>query len=282
MRRALEKGHNLFDVLQCACLNPVVHYNLPVGLLREGDPADFIVVDNPTSMNVLETWINGERVTSEKTCILEPKTHSLLNNFNATTRHPSEFSVNAQGKMLRVIEAIEGQLVTGSKIVDATVVDGLAVADPEKDLLKITVVNRYTDEPPSVAFIRNFGLKTGAIASTVAHDSHNIIAVGADDESICKAVNLLVECSGGLSVADVNGEMVLSLPIAGLMSDKSCEEVGELYSKIDSRVKQMGCRLRAPYMTLSFMALLVIPSIKLSDKGLFDGEKFAFTDMWAD
>jgi adenine deaminase len=148
--------------------------------------------------------------------------------------------------------------------------------------LKIAVVNRYQHEPPAVAFIKNFCLKSGAIASTVAHDSHNIIAVGADDDSICRAVNLLIKNSGGLSVVDGETEMVLPLPIAGLMSDKSCEEVGEAYSRIDWKVKQMGCTLRAPFMTLSFMALLVIPNLKLSDKGLFDGGKFEFTGLWGD
>jgi adenine deaminase len=282
VRRALGKGHNLFDVLQCACINPVLHYNLQVGLLRPGDPADFIVIDDPHQVHVLETWINGECVAKNGTCVLEKKTHPLLNNFNTAPTRPSDFAVMARGKKLRVIEAIDGQLVTSETCMTATVKDGLAIADPSRDLLKIAVVNRYRHEPPAVAFIKNFCLKSGAIASTVAHDSHNIIAVGTDDDSISRAVNLLIQNSGGLSVVDGSDEMVLPLPIAGLMSANSCEEVGEAYSRIDWKVKQLGCPLRAPYMTLSFMALLVIPNIKLSDKGLFDGSKFSFTGMWVD
>ena len=282
VKRALEKGHDLFNVLRCACVNPVNHYGMNVGLLRIGDPADFIVIDNLKDINVLETYINGALVASSGKCILEQKPHPVINNFNVSDKSPADFQLPVTGNSMRVIEAIEGQLITRPLLFPVKNVLGFAVADVKNDLLKITVVNRYRDEKPSVAFIKNFNLKSGAIASTVAHDSHNIIAVGVDDESICKAVNLLIKNKGGLSVVNNNDEIVLPLPIAGLISDLSCDEVGELYSVIDKKVKSMGCNLRAPYMTLSFMALLVIPSLKLSDKGLFSGEKFEFTDVMFD
>ncbi|MBL0342320.1 MAG: adenine deaminase [Bacteroidetes bacterium] len=282
VKRALSKGHDLFDVLRCACVNPVHHYSMDVGLLRVGDPAEFIVINNTNDFNVLETYINGERVTSNGKCILDQKQHPKINNFNCIEKTANDFQIRATGKTMNVIEAIDGQLITKPLKFPVNEINGFAAADVKNDLLKITVVNRYRDEKPAVAFIKNFNLKSGAIASTVAHDSHNIIAVGVDDESISRAVNLLIKNKGGLSVVNGNDEFVLPLPIAGLISDLSCDEVGELYSVIDKKVKSMGCTLRAPYMTLSFMALLVIPSLKLSDKGLFDGEKFEFTNLMGD
>jgi len=282
VKRALEKGHNLFDVLQCACINPVQHYNMNVGLLRTGDPADFVVVDDLKNMKVIETWINGECVSRNGSCILKEKGHAIINNFHSHLKTASEFAIPAKGKKIRVINATDGQLVTQLSETDATTKDGFAIPDPNQNLLKIAVVNRYMQASPALAFISNFGIKQGAIASTVAHDSHNIIAIGSDDEFICRAVNLLMENKGGLSAVDNSGDIIIPLPIAGLISDKSCDQVGMLYSEIDQKVKMMGSTLRAPFMTLSFMALLVIPTIKLSDKGLFDGTTFSFTDLWAD
>jgi len=279
VKRALEKGHNLFDVLRCACINPVHHYGMEVGLIRVGDPADFIVIDNSTNFNVLETYINGEMVAENGSCILNQKQHHIINNFNCKEKSPNDFQILANGKIMNVMEAIDGQLITQPSKSPVNEMGGCAVADVEKDILKIAVVNRYRDAKPALAFIKNFNLKSGAIASTVAHDSHNIIAVGVDDESISRAVNLLIKNKGGLSVVNNQDEIVLPLPIAGLMSDLSCDEIGNLYSILDKKVKSMGCTLRAPYMTLSFMALLVIPKLKLSDLGLFDGEKFCFVEL---
>ncbi len=279
VKRALQKGHSLFDVLQCACINPVVHYKLDVGLLREGDPADFIVVDNLSEFNILKTCIDGKIVAEKGKCILENKSPDLINNFAATQKSPADFRIRASGSSMNVIEAIDGQLITRMVQYPVKSENGFAIADVENDILKITVVNRYRDEVPAVAFIKNFNLKSGAIASTVAHDSHNIIAVGVDDESICRAVNELIKNQGGLSVVNGNSEAVLPLPIGGLMSDLDCEAVGRSYTLLDAEVKAMGCELRAPFMTLSFMALLVIPMLKLSDKGLFDGDKFSFVPL---
>ncbi len=278
VKRALAKGHNFFDVVQCACINPVLHYKLEVGLLRIGDPADFIVADNLTDLNILKTYINGISVSANGVCMLENKKHKIINNFSVNEKTPNDFCLPVKGNKIKVIEAIEGQLITRSLEVIITQEKGFAVSDLPHDILKITVVNRYRDEIPAVAFIKNFNLKNGAIASTVAHDSHNIIAVGVDDDSICRAVNLLINNKGGLSVVNGSTESVLPLPIAGLMSDKNCETTAAAYTNMNQIVKQMGCLMNAPYMTLSFMALLVIPELKLSDKGLFDGKLFQFTE----
>jgi adenine deaminase len=283
VKRSVEAGQNMFDVLQAACINPVNHYNLPVGLLRENDPADFIVVDNLKDWKVKQTCINGELVAENGNCFLPKKKHSIINNFHTTVKKITDFEMPDDGKNIRVIEALDGQLITEETDVGSEELTGfnsiqqrVLVSHPEKDILKIAVVNRYADEKPAIAFIKNFGLKRGAIAGTVAHDSHNIIAVGTNDEEICRAINLLIENKGGLCVIDAEEELLLPLPVAGLISDKDCETTGHAYSRLDKKSKELGCKLRAPFMTLSFMALLVIPSLKLSDQGLFDVTKFQF------
>ena len=279
VKRALILGHDLFDVLQCACLNPVAHYQLPVGLLRVNDPADFIVIDNPQDMNILETYVNGEKMAANGTCSLPPKNHPVINNFSASPKSPDDFLLPGNGTTVNVIEAIDGQIVTSQSVAETRNIGGYLEADPSQDILKITVVNRYHNAKPAVAFIKNFKLQQGAIASTVAHDSHNIIAVGTDNESLATAVNALIQHQGGLCVTTAGMTQVLPLPVAGLMSTGSCHDVGHQYSAIEAEVKAMGCDLRAPFMTLSFMALLVIPRLKLSDHGLFDGTAFAFTSV---
>jgi adenine deaminase len=274
VKRALANGHQLFDILQCACVNPVKHYSMNVGLLRLNDPADFIVVDSLKDFNVKQTWINGELVVDNGVCILEEKTVNIINNFNCNEKNVFDFKIKSTGEPFPVIKAIDGQLITESFFKELLEDNNEFTSDPLNDILKIAVVNRYHDEKPAIGFINGFGIKSGAIASTVAHDSHNIICVGTDDMSITKAVNILIKNRGGLCVVSGNDELVLPLPVAGLMSDGDCETVAGLYSTLDKKVKQMGSTLRAPFMTLSFMALLVIPELKLSDKGLFDGKKF--------
>lgn len=277
--RAVAKGHDAMKVLQCACVNPVVHYNLPVGLLREGDPADFIVVNNLQEFHVLQTYINGELVAENGQSFLPSKTHTVINQFNCKEKTPDDFKIKVNSNSIHVIEALDGQLITKDVMAHAKTEYGYAVADTENDILKLTVVNRYEDTMPSVAFIKNFGLKGGAIASTVAHDSHNIIAAGVDDDVICRTVNLLIKHKGGLAYVNGEDETVIPLPVAGLMSSLSGEETGRAYSVIDKKVKSAGCTLRSPFMTLSFMALLVIPDLKLSDKGLFSGKSFTFVEI---
>lgn len=282
IKRSLQKGFDLFDVLRAACLHPVLHYNLPVGLLRAGDPADMIVINNTQQFDILQTYINGELVAENGNTLLPFHQVEPLNNFKAQQKQPADFLIKATkpDPVIRVIEALEGQLITNQLQLKAKTENGYLVSDVENDILKMAVVNRYTQEAPvSLAFIKNFGLKSGAIASTVAHDCHNIIAVGVDDESICNAVNALIDSQGGISVVSGDTVDVMPLPVAGLMSVKDGAEVAREYSVLDKKAKALGSPLRAPFMTLSFMALLVIPSLKLSDKGLFDGGKFEFTGI---
>jgi adenine deaminase len=275
-------GYDLFDVLRAASLHPVQHYGLPVGLLRVGDPADFIVVEDLTDFRVLRTYINGELVASEGKPLLEHRSVECPNQFRARPKRVEEFRLPAQGTRARVIEAYDGQLLTGELLLPVRTHDGEVLPDPEQDILKLTVVNRYADAPPAVALIRGFGLRRGALASSVAHDSHNVIAVGASDEELCRAVNAVIEHRGGLAVVEGEEVLVLPLPIAGLMSPEDGYTVARLYTALDQRAKQLGSPLRAPLMTLSFMALLVIPALKLSDRGLFDGRSFRFTSLWAE
>jgi adenine deaminase len=282
VRRAVALGYDLFDVLRAASLHPVQHYGLPVGLLRVGDPADFIVVEDLTDFRVLRTYINGELVANEGKPLLEHRSVECPNQFRARPKRVEEFRLPAQGTRARVIEAYDGQLLTGELLLPVRTYNGEVLPDPEQDILKLTVVNRYADAPPAVALIRGFGLRRGALASSVAHDSHNVIAVGASDEELCRAVNAVIEHRGGLAVVEGEEVLVLPLPIAGLMSPEDGYTVARLYTALDQRAKQLGSPLRAPLMTLSFMALLVIPALKLSDRGLFDGRSFRFTSLWAE
>lgn len=282
--RALAKGVELFKVLQAACINPVRHYGMSVGLLRVGDAADFIVVDNLHHFGVLQTYIDGQLVAQNGKSLLPAVQASAVNHFATAYKQPADFALAAPSHAthLRVIGALDGEIVTQDLVLPALVQHDHVQPDIANDVLKIVVVNRYENAKVAVAFVQGFGLKCGAIASTVAHDSHNIIAVGTSDEAICTVVNDLVRVQGG--VAAYNGEKsaVLPLPVAGLMTTADGYETAQLYAQLDAMAKQMGSRLRAPYMTLSFMALLVIPSLKLSDKGLFDGTAFAFTTLFTE
>ena len=277
--RAVAKGIDVFKVLQVACVNPVKHYNLEVGLLQKGDDADFIVVDSLDKFNVLETYINGELVAKNGDSLIESVPFEILNNFDTDKKKVTDFRFESSVEKIRVIEALDGELVTNQIESSSLIADGNLVSDTATDVLKMTVVNRYKNSKPAIAFIKNFGIKEGAIASSVGHDSHNIIAVGVSDEAICKAVNLIIENKGGVCAVNDLGSKIVSLPVAGIMSDLSAEEIGKSYAELDKMAKQMGSKLRAPYMSLSFMALLVIPSLKLSDKGLFDGTSFKFTSL---
>ena len=277
--RAVAKEIDVFKVLQAACINPVKHYNLDVGLLQKGDEADFIVVENLEKFKVLQTYINGELVAENGKSFVESVDFEVLNNFDTDKKKVSDFEFHSASEKIRVIEALDGELVTNQIEADSLIVDGNLVSNTKNDVLKMTVVNRYKNAEPSIAFIKNFGLKEGAIASSVGHDSHNIIAVGVSDEAICKVVNLLIENRGGVCAVSNSKEKIVPLPVAGIMSDKSAAEIGKAYAELDTMAKQMGSKLRAPYMSLSFMALLVIPSLKLSDKGLFDGNSFKFTPL---
>ncbi|WPR74329.1 adenine deaminase [Algoriphagus sp. NG3] len=278
--RAVAKGKDLFKVLQATCLNPITHYSMNVGQLRIGDPADFILVEDLKKFQVISTHINGEKVAENGKTLIHPIKNDIINNFNTSLKNPEDFQLKANGSKVRVIEALDGQLITPEISGEILVKNGFAESNPEEDILKITVVNRYEDAPPAMAFIKNFGLKTGAIASSVGHDSHNIIAVGIDDESICKAVNLIIAAKGGVAAVIKGQEEILPLPVGGIMSASDGYEVAAAYTKIDALAKEMGSTLNSPFMTLSFMALLVIPDLKLSDKGLFNGQRFEFEEVF--
>lgn len=277
--RAVAKGIDVFKVLQVACINPVEHYNLDVGQLKVGDAADFIEVEDLINFKTLSTYINGHRLFHLGTTFIRPIEFDILNNFKTSKKNILDFRLESSTQKIRVIEALEGQLVTNELVSEATIIDGNLVSNTKTDVLKMAVVNRYQNQKLAIAFIKNFGLKEGAIASSVGHDSHNIIAVGVSDESICKAVNLIIHHKGGVCAVSNSDEKILSLPVAGIMSDRDGETVGVHYAELDKMAKQLGSTLHAPYMTLSFMALLVIPSLKLSDKGLFDVNAFKFTSL---
>lgn len=272
--RAVAKNIDVWKVLLAACVNPVLHYNMNVGLLRENDPADFIVMKNLTDFEVVETYIDGALVAERGKSKIETHPSIPINRFDCNPITPDQLRVKSDGNQILVIGALDGQLITEKIPVEPKIENGYVVADPERDILKIVVINRYHPAEVAIAFIKNFGIKNGAIASSVAHDSHNIVVTGTSDEAICKAANLVIQHRGGLSAVGKE-EHVLPLPVAGLMSNANGYEIAELYTTIDNYVKiSLKSTLRAPFMTLSFMALLVIPHLKLSDKGLFDGDVF--------
>ncbi len=279
--RAAAKGINIFHILQAACINPVTHYQLDVGLLQCGDAADFIIVEDLQNFKVQQTFINGNQVAENGTSLIQTQKTEIINRFNCAPKFPKDFATPATNQaQIPVIEALDGQLITHKIWAVPKIKNGYFVSDIENDILKIAVVNRYTEAPVATAFIKNFGIKAGALASSVAHDSHNIVAVGVNDESICQAVNLIIRHQGGISAVDFDPlsdryqEMALPLPIGGLMSNDDGYTIAHQYTAIDTFAKQMGSCLSAPFMTLSFMALLVIPELKISDKGLFDGNAF--------
>jgi len=276
VKRALALGYDMMDVLRMACIHPVEHYHLDVGMLRLNDKADFIVVDNLQDFNVHQTYINGRLVFDNGHCSIQPKNQQLINNFNTQYVTIEDIQCPATMVNVPVIGAIDGSLITEKVYEQPQIFNDILISNNEKDILKICVKNRYNESTVAVGFIKYFGLKSCAIASTVAHDSHNIIAVGDDDNLIVQAINSVIDTQGGLSAVDSLETRVIPLPIAGLMSDKPVREIGELYENINTFVKNHGCTLHAPYMTLSFMALLVIPKIKMSDLGMFDAEKFEF------
>ncbi|GAA4823076.1 adenine deaminase [Algivirga pacifica] len=280
IQRGLAKGVDLYDLLNMASANIVNHYKLNVGLLQEGDPADFILIDSPEQFNIQRTYIDGELVAENGQSHITADTAPIINHFDTSHKAVTDFEVDAASEHLKVVVAEDGSLLTGSETVECLIKDGKAVSNTEKDILKYTVVNRYKNATPAIAFIKNFGLKKGAIATSVAHDSHNILAVGVDDEQLCKAVNTVIDNKGGIAVVDGDQVYSIPLPVAGLMTNQPAERIAEEYNELLAKAAVLGSTLHDPFMSLSFMALLVIPALKLSDKGLFDGEKFEFTPLF--
>ncbi|KYK25386.1 adenosine deaminase [Thermoplasmatales archaeon SG8-52-4] len=280
VKKAIEKEIDPFKIFSAASLNPVNHYNLGLGLLRVGDPADFLVIDNLKDLNILRTYINGVLVAKNGKSNIKRTEPEIKNNFNIGLKKQNDFIIEAKKGKINVINAIEGQIITEKSKEDPKISEGQVISDIQMDILKITVVNRYNEVKPSIGFIKNFGLKEGAIASSVAHDSHNIIAIGVNDNDICKAVNLIIKNKGGICAIGKGKENILPLPIAGIISNKKYDWIAEKYVELNNMAKTLGCNLKAPFMTLSFMALPVIPKLKLSDKGLFDSEKFKFINIF--
>ncbi len=280
IRRGLEKGVDLFNLLRAAIVNPVIHYGLPAGLLRKGDPADMIEVTDLQKFEITGTWINGEKVYSEGKVLFVPGKTELECKFRNKKITLNDISVGAESAEIRVIEAYDGKLYTGALTEKVKKENGFAVADTDRDICKMVLVNRYNDNNPAVAFIKGFGLKRGAIAGSVAHDSHNIIAVGVNDEDIKEAVNRVIEMGGGLVSLSDERRVEMPLEVGGLMTNSDGINVARKYGEIDGHARQLGSNLSSPFMTLSFMALLVIPRLKLSDHGLFDGEKFEYVSLF--
>ena len=281
VKRALQKGYKFMNVLRAASLNAVRHYHLDVGLLQEGDEADFIVVDNLNDFNVMQTYVKGRKVAENGVSLMQRRKEEACNNFHAVPMTTEALQVPDEGKPIKVIACMDGNLITNTIVTSPKVVDGNLVSDTTRDILKVVVLNRYAPAKPAVGFINNFGLKRGALATSVAHDSHNIVAVGCSDEDIVRAINLLVYTKGGMVACSETEFALLPLPVAGLMSLEEGFRVAEDYERAESLAHEFGCRLHSPFMTLSFMALLVIPELKLSDKGLFDGTRFVFTPLTA-
>ncbi len=279
-KRAVAQGCDVMNVLRATSYNIIKHYNMNVGLLQENDPADFCIVDNLKNFNVTQTYIDGNLVAENNKTMISSVKEAVVNNFNCSPITADQIKVPATSEHVKVIEVEDGQLITKKGAAILTSKNEYLESDVSQDVLKIVVVNRYFDAPPAVAFVKNYGLQQGALASCVAHDSHNIIAVGVSDTDIVKAINLVIKHKGGVSLANQTEELVLPLPVAGIMSEKDGYDVANAYEKLDARSKELGVKLEAPYMTMSFCALLVIPELKLSDKGLFDGNTFEFAELY--
>jgi len=281
IRRGISKGLNLFNILRAATINPVTHYKIDCGSLQQGDKGDLIIVDSLKDFNILATYIEGKKVFDGKKILLDDVGIEKINHFVAKEIYSDDLTIQAGSVLVKIIEARDGSLVTGKSIMPMTGINGSLVTDPEKDILKISVLNRYQKTSPSLGFIKGFGLKKGAIAGSVAHDSHNIIAIGANDKDLKTAINKVIQLKGGLVVAEDSRIDCLELPVAGLMSDRDVFSVAKEYRNLLKRSKELGSKLTSAFMTMSFMTLLVIPELKISDKGLFDTAEFRITSLYA-
>ncbi len=272
--RSVGMGYDLFDVLRIASVNPVEHYGLDVGLLREGDKADFIIVEDLKDFEVREVFIEGKSVLDFQAG--EDAADDMINVFEHDPLELSSLKKEV-GPEINVMKLVPDQLLTELGVYRTLRSD--FESDTENDILKIVYVNRYFNGEPQVAFCKGFGLRKGAVASSVAHDSHNIIAVGTNDADLLCAINSLVECKGGLCVVNDGEVNVLPLPIGGIMSPSAGEIVAAEYDALEGIAKDvLGCPLNAPFMTLSFLSLVVIPEVKIGEKGLFSFSKFGWFD----
>jgi len=274
IKDGLSMGLNLYNLIRAATMNPIRHYKLNGCLFREGDPADMIIIDEPANFNVLETWIDGSPVYRGGDILFEYSSPMAINRFKAKTIKPKDLRIKARSEKVRVIEAADGELITRQQIRTIKIIEGEALALPDEDIVKIVVLNRYSLQPPVVGFITGFGINNGAIASSIAHDSHNIIALGTNDKKIVDAINCVVKSAGGIAVHDGQKLDILKLELAGLMSIADPEYVAKAYRDLNDKASRICTKMKAPFMTLAFMALLVIPELKIGDKGLFDVQQF--------
>jgi adenine deaminase len=279
--RLITEGFDLFDVIRSATVNPVIHYKLDAGLLRKGEIADFIIVRDLKKMDIEETWIGGKKVFSNGIRHFSYEQGKILNNFRCNEIELKDIIVKRSEGQLRIIEAYDGELLTGEIRIDATG-DYFVNADVGNDILKIVVKDRYKDSPPAIGFIKGFGLMEGAFASSIAHDSHNIVSVGTNDRDIAMAINEIIKMKGGLSISVSSNTDSLQLNIGGIMTTRSCSDVACEYSRLNEMVRSLGCTMTAPFMTLSFMALLVIPDLKIGDRGLFDVRQFTTVPLFVE
>ena len=282
VRRALDKGHDLLPVLKACSYNPIKHYKLEAGLLQTGDCADFIIFNNPGQFEIQQVYINGIKVSDHGVSLINSAKETPLNNFKAKKISTADIEVLPLSSYMRVIDIIPGELITGQSIQKVKLSEGKVISDTENDILKIVMLNRYKTAKPSIAFIKNSGIKKGSIASSIVHDSHNIISLGVSDLDITEAINAVIDAGGGISASRDGNTLVLPLPFGGLMDNRSAEEIALDYAKLEAEARAMGSSLKAPFMTLAFMGLLVIPELKLSDMGLFDGQKFNFVDLFTE
>lgn len=290
VKKAVEYGLSVTEAIKMVTLNPAKHYGLNSGEIAPDKIANFSLVDNLEDLNVKKVWVHGELVAEDGKSLFESEDCELLNNFKLTQVNAEDFnpkfekvdnggSLMSQSTTVNIMVATNGELITDRIAEDLFVENNVIQPNIKRDILKITVLDRYGEGNITNGFIKGFGLKKGAIASSVAHDSHNVVVVGTSSEDMAKAVNLIVENKGGVVAVSDESEEVLPLPIAGLMSNKDSDYVaGKLQDLLDF-TKELGCSLDSPFMTLSFMALLVIPSLKISDKGLFDLTEFSFVNL---
>ena len=280
VKRALDLGYDLYDVLRASSYNQAKHYGMPIGFLQEGDSADFIIIDDLKALNIKETFVKGECIYNGKDIHFPVKDVVPINKFHALPITMKELEVKAISDKMRVIVCTDGNLDTSEEIVPTAVKEGMAISDTSTDIIKIVVVNRYQKAPLSIGFIKGTGLKRGAVAQSITHDSHNIIAIGCTDEELATAINEVIVQQGGITVVNGKETTTLSLPIAGLLSPLPLDEIDATYRILESKMQDLGSTLSSLQMTLAFMSLLVIPSLKLGDKGLFNGDKFSFTTLF--
>lgn len=280
VKKSISLGYNILDILKAATLTPVKHYNLEVGLLQKNDPADFIIIDNFNDFNILKTYIDGKLVAENNKSLIPETAVNAINNFEAEKVNTDDFKIFDKGKNIKIINAISGEIITEKIIGRPKSIDNYLVSDIDNDILKIAVINRYEKKKIALGFIKNFGLKKGAIASSVAHDSHNIVVIGCSDEEMSNAANMIINTKGGLVAWSHDKNICVPLPIAGLMTNKDGKKIAADYQALVTLSKEFGSELNDPFMTMGFMSLLVIPKLKLSDKGLFDCEKFEFTTLF--